>query len=65
MVSSRILFGALAGAALMQAQMAQAATATAPCLSESEVTAVYYLTTYALPFAIGVLGLVVWLRRRK
>ena len=49
MVSSRILFGALAGAALMQAQMAQAATASAPCLSESEVTA---LVGYALPSVI-------------
>ena len=49
MVSSRILFGALAGAALMQAQMAQAATATAPCLNESEVTA---LVGYALPSVI-------------
>ena len=49
MVSSRVLFGALAGAALMQAQMAQAATATAPCLSENEVTA---LVGYALPSVI-------------
>ncbi|MCG3146701.1 MAG: hypothetical protein PCFJNLEI_00135 [Verrucomicrobiae bacterium] len=34
-------------------------------MTPNETTAVYYLTTFGLPFAIGVLGLTVWLRRRK
>jgi hypothetical protein len=46
MVFSRILLGAIGTAALLQAQVAQAATAAAPCLSEAEVTA---LVGYALP----------------
>lgn len=50
MVSSRILFGTHAALALMQGQVAQAATpAAAPCLSENEVTS---LVGFALPSVI-------------
>jgi hypothetical protein len=34
-------------------------------MTPNQVSAVYYLTTFGLPLAVGVLGLTVWLRRRK
>ena len=34
-------------------------------MTPNEVNAVYYLTVFGLPFAVGMVGVTVWLRRRK
>lgn len=49
MMASKRLLAVMGMAAIAQAQVAQAATAPAPCLSENEVTA---LVGYALPSVI-------------